>query len=452
VRSRLRGEDGVAMVLVMLLLAFTTLVSVTLIDLVRGEANRSAHSVWSQASYQAAEAGLDDYISKLVDDHAYYLHYVHAAESTRRPPSGDDVGAGTAWPYSRIWTYSNGKDTWKPLPNGYEYNLQIAAPSPGAQDVHIIATGRRTGSTTDMRAVETLVRPSSIADYQMLANADISYGLAASTYGKIYAGIDLNGVKHNVDHRGTAYVDVYAEGSVTGPPTLMNGAQKYSSGTIRTVIKKPISFQNFLASLVDIQRAATVANRYFDDPSTAAWLLTFVNDGTVMIQKCAQVGINSVAAVQPICGAATSYGVPSNGAMYFTQTAIVQGAVRGRVTVASNDKVVIANDIAPVTPGTDVIGLISSNDMIVAEWCPANLTWRAGTLAQNGRWRSWSGGGSHNGTMTFTGSTATNGGGYMSMFTTRVYNYDDTLLYLPPPWFPAVEDAYTVSLFREVKP
>ena len=451
-KRRLHREEGVAMVLVVLLLAFVTLVSVTLIDLVRGEAGRSAHSAWSQASYQAAEAGLDDYISKLVDDHAYYLHYVHAAESTRRPPAGADVGAGAAWPYSRTWMYSSGKDTWKKLPNGYEYNLQIAAPSPGALEVHITATGRRTGSLTDMRAVETLVRPSSIADFQMLANTDISYGPAASTYGKIYAGIDLGGVKHNVDHRGTAYADVYAEGSVTGPPTLMSGAQKYSSGTIRTVIKKPINFQSFLASLVDIQRAATLTGRYFDDPSISAWRLTFVNDGTVNIQTCNQVGSSSVAAVQPTCGTATSYTVPSNGAMFFTQTAIVQGAVRGRVTVASNDKVVIADNIAPVTPGTDVVGLISFNDMIVAEWCPANLTWRAGTLAQNGRWRSWSGGGSHNGTMTFTGSTATNGGGYMSMFTTRVYNYDDTLLYLPPPWFPAVEDAYTVSLFREVKP
>ncbi len=50
------------------------------------------------------------------------------------------------------------------------------------------------------------------------------------------------------------------------------------------------------------------------------------------------------------------------------------------------------------------------------------------------------------------GSTATNQGGYMSMFTARVYDYDSTLLYLPPPWFPALEDAYTVKLFREVTP
>ena len=52
--------------------------------------------------------------------------------------------------------------------------------------------------------------------------------------------------------------------------------------------------------------------------------------------------------------------------------------------------------------------------------------------------------------MTFTGSTATYGGGSMGLFATRVYQYDSTLVYLPPPWFPTIQDAYTVVLSREV--
>ena len=52
--------------------------------------------------------------------------------------------------------------------------------------------------------------------------------------------------------------------------------------------------------------------------------------------------------------------------------------------------------------------------------------------------------------MTFMGSTATAQGGQMSMFDTRNYNYDDSLLYLQPPWFPTIGDAYTVLLFREL--
>ncbi len=440
------------MVLVVFLTSVLTLLSITLIDIVRSESDRSAHANWSAASFQAAEAGLDDYLAKLIDDRAYYLHMVHAGESTRRPPSGADVPAGSAWPYSLAWTYPNGRDTWKALPNGYEYNLEIIPPSPGSQETQIVATGRKTGSTTDMRAVEARVRPSSIADFQMLANSDITYGSTASTYGKIYAGIDSSGIKHSVTHYGTAYANVYAEGNVYGSPTLLNGAKTYGQSTIRTQIKNPINFQSFLASLVDIERAAGVAGRSYNNAAVNAWRVTFLSDGTFDLRQCTRVGSNHVAAVQPTCGAATNYTVPSNGAMYFAQTVIVEGQVKGRVTVASNDELVVGNDIGPVTAGTDVVGLISSNDMIVAEWAPTNINWRAGTLAQNGRWRSWSGSGSHNGTMTFTGSTATNQGGYMSMYDFRVYNYDDTLLYLPPPWFPVIDDAFTISFFRELKP
>ena len=38
--------------------------------------------------------------------------------------------------------------------------------------------------------------------------------------------------------------------------------------------------------------------------------------------------------------------------------------------------------------------------------------------------------------MIFTGSTATAHGGSMGMFDTRIYNYEPSLLYLQPPWFP----------------
>jgi hypothetical protein len=36
------------------------------------------------------------------------------------------------------------------------------------------------------------------------------------------------------------------------------------------------------------------------------------------------------------------------------------------------------------------------------------------------------------------------------MFTNRTYGYQQELLFLPPPWFPIVDDAYTVVLFREL--
>ena len=59
-----------------------------------GESTRSAHAVVSGSSFEAAEPVIDDYTAELLDDHLYYLHYVQAAESTRRTTGGVDVAAG----------------------------------------------------------------------------------------------------------------------------------------------------------------------------------------------------------------------------------------------------------------------------------------------------------------------------------------------------------------------
>ena len=72
-------------------------------------------------------------------------------------------------------------------------------------------------------------------------------------------------------------------------------------------------------------------------------------------------------------------------------------------------------------------------------------------IAQNGARHSWNSCGCK-GTATHTGSSASNQHPYMDMFQVRNYDYDTTLQYLPPPWFPVLDEAYTVALFREVNP
>lgn len=441
-RTLVRQEQGIAMMIVVLLGAVLSLLGVTLIATVRSEAGRSVQAVTRGAAFQAAEAGLDDYIAKLVDDPQYYAHYVHPGEATRREPGGNLVAAGTQWPYDLEWTYPLGADAWRQLSNGYEYSLQVTPPSAGSQAVRIVAAGRETGSTTDVRVVEALVRPSSLADFFRVVDGDVGWGSGATTNGKLYANGDIR-------HDGTATADIYAEGTISGSYRLQNGAQAYDYRTIRTQIKNPINFNSFLASFVDIQRASQLGGLYLDDPSYAAWRLQFQAGGTVHVQRCNRVSGRDVADQSPSCVGSAVYPVPANGAVYVAQTVIVDGQVDGRVTVASNDEIVIGGNIAYLESGDDVLGLAATNNLVIARWAPRTLTWRAAVLSQSGTWRTYSSGGSHN-TMNFTGMAATRNGGSMTMFDTRNYDYDQTLLYLPPPWFPTVEEAYTVVLFREL--
>lgn len=457
-RKVVEGEQGFAMIFVVLITAMLSVLAVTLIDTVTFEQDRTVRSDVRETSFQAAEAGINDYVAKLIDDRLYYSHNVHVGESTRQATDATLVAGGSVWTKGLTWTYPSGRDTWKDLPNGYEYNLQITAPTATSPVVKIVSTGRRELSTDNFRVIETHVRPSSVADFQMLANASIWYGETATTFGKIYAGIDEFGTPRNVTHDGTAHADIYAEGSVSGSTTLEDGAQRYGSATIRTKIKNPINFNTFLSSLVDIQRGSQRGGLNLDDLATAnglplveAWRLTFLATGTILAQPCLLDTGRHPAEVIPICAPGWAVAVPANGAVYSTPTVVVSGQVNGRVTVASNNDVVIADDLSYVTDGDDVLGLVGRNEVIVAYWAPFNLSWRAATIAQGGMWRSWTGTTSK-GTMTFKGSTATKDGGYMSMYANRVYQYDETLVYLPPPWYPTVEEAYTIVLFRELPP
>jgi len=458
-----RQEDGVAMVMVVIIAAVMTLLSVTLIDYVRSESTRGARAAWSNASFQAAEAGLDDYKAKLVDDHTYYLHVVAPGESTRSPSTGvtaphstdctpasgysAKATTGVAWGYATTWTYPNGKDNWCKLTNGYYYNLQVYPPGTASNpttSVRVVATGRRSmSSTDDMRAIESYMRPANLTDFYRFVDGNVS--IDAETFGKIYS----NGT---VNHTGTAHADIFAEGNITGSPTMVDGAQKYANGAFPTskIKSHPIDFSRFLASMGDIKRAAQTGGVYLNAAGKTGWRITFSSNGTFTAAPCTGSGLQNSPA--PTCTPATTYSVPSNGAIYTDVVAIVSGQVNGRVTVGAGQDVVVAGNIAPVKGGDDVIGLIATNDLYVAEYAPDVLTWNAAVLVQTDTWQSVGSQRGSSSIMTFTGSSATKDGGSFGEYQKRVYSYDPNLQYLPPPWFPTIDDAYTTTLFREVAP
>ena len=140
----------------------------------------------------------------------------------------------------------------------------------------------------------------------------------------------------------------------------------------------------------------------------------------------------------------------------FIGSSTTASAVNGRVTVTSNNDIVIGNNISYQSGTNSVLGLVAKNDMIVAYWSPSTLTWSAATTTQGGQWTDTCGEfgykcGSHT-SMTFNGSTATDQGRSMSMFNSRTYNYDSTLLWLDPPWYPTIQDPYTILFQRELTP
>ena len=137
--------------------------------------------------------------------------------------------------------------------------------------------------------------------------------------------------------------------------------------------------------------------------------------------------------------------------IYTDVTAIVSGSVNGRVTVGAGQDIVVADNIAPVTPGDDVIGLVAYSDLWVAEYAPDQLDWTASVLVADEHL-------AHRGQQPSERQRhdvhrlGRDGHGRQLRVRPPIYAYDPNLQYLPPPWFPAVDDTLTTTFFREVKP
>ena len=160
-----------------------------------------------------------------------------------------------------------------------------------------------------------------------------------------------------------------------------------------SLVVKPgsIDFSKFVVSLTDIKSAATLSGMKFDDSSVGAWRLAFQSNGTVQVYKCTLKNGADPASSQPTCSTQVSgspFTLPSNGAIYTGQTAIVSwptnppgdSIVNGRVTVASNDDIVIGGNIHYYSESgygggqnDDVLGLIANNYVYVANWAPTHL-------------------------------------------------------------------------------
>ena len=207
----------------MFLIFVLGLLSPLLMDTISATSKESNDSLVQAKAHAAAEAGINEYVAKLLNDTQYYGQYVAPGEATRQ--SGVNIvasvlppAAPTPWTYGTSWTYPNGKDAWVDLGNGFSYDLEITPPQTGTNTTNfllITSTGKSNLSSDiaqDRQVVQMLMRPASVADFQMFSAGSVCYGDGATTNGKIYT-------QGNLYFSGTAQADLNAEGNIYLPPT-----------------------------------------------------------------------------------------------------------------------------------------------------------------------------------------------------------------------------------------
>lgn len=472
-----RGSSLIATIMLTGVLALLVLAS---LSWARSSTQQTAREGRKDIALQVADAGVNRYISRLVEDPRYYDHWIDKAEDPRIDPYGTVHQPGTQWTPGVTWTYAAGPaKTWTALQDARfgqaAYSLRITAPAPGSDLVTVQSTGQ-VGMTSPIpvtRAVQSQIHPTSIADFQMISNATVKYGPQATTTGKLYSAVDIN-------HQGVAKAPAYAQNFVCSDPNFSCGGSNpvssvfqggaYDSATTPSFQDKfptPINFAQFTQTRLDIKDAATSGNTAFNDPNVNAWMVQFLASGQVRIWKVTNTSDPGLQV--GTLGCPQTISVPANGAMYFEQSVIVSdgsakvdqcsatagprpSTVKGRVTVATKGNVYVGGNIDYSSPGDDVLGLIAAGEVVITKYTPSNLTWRAASLAQSGQWRTYTGNPDGHNSMTYIGSQTTSDGGYASMFNTRTYMYDDTLQRLRPPFYPVLEGSWSTYYWREVTP
>jgi hypothetical protein len=481
-RARQSGQSLIATI------AITSVVGLLLVaslSWARSSTSQATRTARGDVALQAAEAGVQLYLSRIVEDPRYWRNHVDLAEDPRiNTTGGGTVQPGQPWAAGATWTYTGPTVTWRPLQDARfgnaAYSLRVT-PAPGDSSAIMVQSTARVmpsgGGNPVVRSVQARVSPLSIADFQMISNQSISYGSAATTTGKLYSA-------GNIVHAGTATAPLYAanlicrsgsgqncSGSQAGNTAFQAGAfDRTTTPSFRQKFPTPIDFSSFTQDLADVRAAAQATGVYRTATDATGWMVQFLATGQMRIWKITG-STSDLGATIPRLECPETVTLPGGSQpvyVYFEQSVVIgngnsltdrcnatSGArtsvVDGQVTLASRNNVYIGNDIRYEGDTDDVLGLIAAGEVIIGEYSGRDLNWRAATLAQNGQWRT-NKGTTDRGTMTFTGSTATSDGGYASMFATRVYNYDPTLQSLRPPLFPTIEGSWQVAYWREVTP
>lgn len=491
-RGDRRGQRGSVLVSTIAITGILAILVVAGLSVAGSNTASAGNQARGDIALQAADAGVDRYVARLVEDPFYFDYFVDAAEDPRIDPGGGVHPPGSPWTPGVPWTYAPGPPTtWRALQGtgatgatdarfgAAAYSLRITRPQLGSDTVTVTSTARSgSGARPVTRAVQSQIRPGSIADFQIISNLSIAYGASATTNGLVYSNED-------VSHAGTANAAVYAQRAACRTGVKPCSSPDHSTTTFRggvfdatttpsfsTVMPTPIDFSRFLRDTTRIRDAAQYGGGiYRNDPTVNAWLLQFLADGRVRIHRVTSSDLGRTLTTIACAAPGDTVNLPANGAMYFAQPVIVSegtikkdtcspavagprpSVVNGRVTLATPGNLYIGGDIAVQTSGDDVLGLIAGGEIIVAEYTPANLTFRAATIAQGGLWRTnrASADGIHN-TMTYIGSQTTRDGGFATMFTTRNYLYDDSLRRLRPPFYPILEGSWRTIYWREVTP
>jgi len=432
--------------------------------------------------FQIAEAGVE----------YYRWHLAHARE---------DYQDGNDWccenPPCAQWCgpyYHNYYDKNQNL-IGY-FILNIKPPLAGSTITTIRSRGQLINDNLK-RIIETQLAIPSLAKYAVAANDKMRFGEGTEIFGPIHSndGIRFDGLAHNIvsssklsyddpDHEGNLEFGVHTHKSPIDPlppNSIPNRPDVFRAG--RQFPVPSIDFDGISGDLAVIKSEAQQNGRYFSHSGYLGYHLILKTNQTFDLYRVTSVmprPHNSCTSSQDGWGSwsiqnktfLNNYSFPTNGLIFVEDNLWIDGQINSaRLTIASgrfpenqntNTSITINNNLKYTNyNGQDVIGLIAQKNINVGLYSVDDLQIDAALIAKNGRagryyYNSYCGSYRSRTKITLNGMIASNqryGFAYTdnSGYQIRNINYDNNLLYGPPPRFPLTSDQYSIISWKEIK-
>jgi len=466
------NKKGSAVAYALVMTAAVAIILTGIIQFLVAEIKFSEYTASKEEAFEVAEAGIYWY--------RWYLSHQTVGKTalqiqnfwnTGNPIAVGASACGHAGDYEVEYKDPSGAAIGK-------YCLQVTPPVNGSTIVTVKSTGWTYKYPNSQRIIQVRYRQPAWSEYIFLNNAYTDFGASANVQGKVFCNsvIRFDGVANNLVMSGVSSgYDSSVGANKPGVWTSWSGGYNttQSSNVFLAGTKFPVPTIDFATVTADLSVLKSTANSngtvtnnctatgcYFDNSNNGREIV-LKSDGTFTVQKVNNYS-SDTNSISSYSGSAQTFNIPNNGVIYVEDNVWLRGTINNKkvTVVAANlltsnmPTLFIENDIKYTNyNGNDVLGIVSQDDIQLTGNSEDNLEIDGALVAQNGAiWRDSYGNAKTQ--LTIKGAMASHdtGGFYYSPhdgYQNRLYQFDNNLLYNPPPYFPT-GSAYLLDLWQEL--
>ncbi len=477
-----RNKQGSVLAYILVIMFVVSIILISMINYIVSQMKFSLNRAERAEAFQIAEAGV------------YYYRWYLAHQTSGK----------TAQQIQDFWDNGNPLGVAEPYEEDYaergKYSLEVTAPNQGSTIVVVKSTGWTYKEPEANRTVQVRFRRPSWSEYIFLSNDFMNFGDQSEVWGKVFSnnGIRFDGIAHNVvsslkrsfndptwggnQQEFGVHTTVNPADPVAPPlpwteDTVPNRPDIFMGG--RTFPLPQVSFTGVTTDLANMKvQAQNGQGKYFDDAGLGRKII-LKTDGTfdVCTVDSANAQTHAISKYLKTDGSGetcnscsgeclSNYPIVNNGVIFVEENVWLDGSINGkRLTVAAaelsgggdNADIYIGAESSNIRYASydcnNILGLVAQRDIRVLGSCLDDYIVDAALLAQTGRVGINDNGFSGKNSLTFNGAIASYLQPYfqhgISGFADRAYNFDNNLLYCPPPFFPTGTE-YSIDLWEEL--